>query len=97
MTHISGPQRSFEEFRMCSRPDKDNFVDGQLIDQQKITANVTLAMIDPISFERMIQPFRSKWANICHKQQHGLFQLNHVEPTCLRQSVPILHKVSRVT
>ena len=44
-----------------------------LVSQQKIAADMALAMANPFALKRVIKPFRSEPAIVGDQRQHGLF------------------------
>ena len=62
----------------------------ELVDQQKVTADVAFAVVGPIPDQCVIQPLRPKRRVVCDQRQHDLLQSLHVEAPRVRQARPIL-------
>lgn len=63
---------------MRTTADKVDHVVLDLVDQQKVTANVTFPVVGPIALERVIQPFRAERCVVGNQQQHRCFEPFHV-------------------
>ena len=69
-----------QEFGVGSCPDEIELIALNLIDQQKITTDMAFAMIGPIPFQRMVEPFRAQRCVVRNQEHHGFFQLAHIVP-----------------
>jgi len=89
-----GLPTSLEQLGMAARSDKDDLLVGaaaiQPVDQQEVTANVALAMVDPIPRKGVVKPFRPKWSIVGHEQHHRLLELLHVVAARVRKAGPVL-------
>lgn len=63
-----------EQFGVRTRTHEDDGVALQPVDQQEVSADVTFAVVGPITLQRVIKPFRPQRGIIADKQQHRLFQ-----------------------
>lgn len=82
------PEGLLEKIGMSARTHEDDqFVRTaalQPIDQQKVAADVALAVIRPFAHELMILPLGRHRTIIRDQQQHRLFELLQVEATRVR-------------
>ena len=62
----------------------------QLVDEQKVAADVALTVVGPATDKCMVQPLWPERRIVCDKRQHDLLQAIHVEPACMGQAGPIL-------
>ena len=63
------------------------------VDQQKVPADVALAMACPVTCQRVVEPFRRQRPVVGDQQCHGLFQPGHVVPARVGQALPVLEEV----
>lgn len=63
------------------------------VDQQKVAADVALAMDCPFTRQRVVEPLRRKWPIVGDQQRHGLFQPSPVVPTGMGQAKPVPEEV----
>jgi len=89
-------EKSVKQFGMCSDTYEDDTLFVSLIDQKKVTANVTFAVINPFALQRMISPFWAQRAFILDQQHHDLFQSPHVIAARPREPLPVFRKPPRV-
>ena len=84
---------SLEELGMGTRSNKNGLLVGapttQPVDQEKVTADVALAMVGPIPRQGMVKPFRTKWSIVGHEQHHRLLELLHVVAARVRKAGPV--------
>ena len=62
----------------------------QLVDEQKVAADVALAMVGPVADKCVVQPHRPKRRVVRDQRQHGFLQALHVEAARVRQTGPVL-------
>ena len=67
---------------LCSGAQEVDLLVLQMVDQQKIAADVALAVIHPIAFERVIQTIGAKRRIVGNQQQHGLSADACQRPEC---------------
>src|SRR5487761_2140429 len=88
--------RVLEQIGMRPSADEDDCFVGRLpikpIDQQKITANVALAMRGPVASQSMIEPLRTQRSVNGDEQEHRLFEPAHVVTPRMRQALPVFAK-----
>jgi hypothetical protein len=63
-----------EEFGVCASTHEDDGAALKPVNQQKVAADVTLAVIQPITLERVIQPFGPERGIVSDERKHRLFQ-----------------------
>jgi hypothetical protein len=67
-----------EQLGMSARSHEVDPVRLNLVDEQKVAANVALPVIGPIAFQGVIQPLSAKGRSVCNQQHHRLFEAPHV-------------------
>lgn len=72
---------SFKQIRMGSDSDENDLIAFNLVEEKKIAADMAFAMIRPLTFERMIEPFGTQRCIIGDEHQHDLFEAGHVMAT----------------
>jgi len=89
-----GLPTSLEQLGMGACTYEDDLLVGaaaiQPVDQQEVTADMALAMVDSISRKGMVKPFRTKWSVVGHEQHHRLLELLHVVAARVRKVGPVL-------
>jgi len=65
---------SVKQLGMRPGPHKNNRIIFNLINQQKISANMTFPMVSPIALQGMVEPFSAKRCIVCDEQQHRFFE-----------------------
>jgi len=84
---------------MSSSPDKNDCsrvtLIVELVNKQKVSANVTFAEPFPVAFKPVVFPFGSKGAVVGDQQQHNFLETSHVESAGMGQALPVLQKVFR--
>jgi len=67
---------------MCPSADEHNFTRIaaviDLVDQQKITANMAFPVFSPIALERMVPPFRAERRMVRNQQHHHGFEADQI-------------------
>ena len=63
---------------MRSCPHEVDCVAFELVDQQEVATDVAFAMVGPVAFEGVVEPFGTQRALVGDEQQHRLFQPLHV-------------------
>ncbi len=97
MEHAAGKfGGSFKKFSVSASADKAyDLVYSRtlkLVDQQKIATDVTLTMVGPFAFQRMIKPFGSERFFVGDEQQHSFFEALHVVTPGMGEPYPIFGK-----
>ena len=88
--HFQKKNRSpAKKLRMRSSPHEVNRVPFNLINQQKVAADVAFPVVGPIAFERVVQPLSAQRAIVGNQQQHRLLELPHVVVPGARQPLPV--------
>ena len=63
-----------------------------LINQQKVSADVTFAIVGPFAFQRVIKPLRPERGIVCNQQQHHIFESYHIVAARVRYTRPVFEK-----
>src|SRR3546814_7082095 len=61
-------------------------------DEQEVAADMALAMIAPIAFEGVVQPFRAKRRVVGDEEHYRFLEPLHVVAPAARQPLPILRE-----
>jgi len=85
-----------EQIGVRPRAYEDDGITLEPVDQQEITANVAFAMVSPVAFEWMVQPFGTQRRIVGNEQQYGHFQPIHVVPAGAGKTFPVFAKPLRV-
>lgn len=85
-----------EQFGMRTSSHKVDAVAIHLVNQKKIAADVALAVLGPLAFQTVIQPFRTQGGIIGDEQQHGLLEPHHVVSPRMGKALPIFQECARV-
>src|SRR3546814_2990788 len=85
-----GSGRLFEQFRMRAGAHEVHQISLDRVDEQEVAADMALAMIAPIAFEGVVQPFRAKRRVGGDEEHHRFLELLHVVGPAWRQTPPIL-------
>ena len=62
----------------------------QLVDEQKVAADMALAVVGPVTYKCVVQPLRPKRRVVRDQRQHDFLQALHVEAARVRQTGPVL-------
>lgn len=79
----------FEEFGMGTDTNETDCISLKPVNQQKVSTDMALSMIRPISLERMVKPLRSERGIICNDEQNNLFQSHHIEAARTIEPLPL--------
>lgn len=85
------PFRSSKEFRVRTRPHKDDRPFISLVDQKEVTADVTFAVARPFALEGVIVLLRPQLLS-GNEQKHGLRESTQVVPAGGLQPRPVLEE-----
>ena len=76
--------------RACAR--EDDGVALQTVDQQEVATDMALAVVGPVTLERVIKPFGPQWGIVGDEQQHRFLQPLQVVAARAREAFPVFEK-----
>src|SRR3546814_9387338 len=87
-----GSGRLFEQFRMRAGAHEVHQISLDRVDEQEVAADMALAMIAPIAFEGVVQPFRAKRRGVGDEEHHRILELLLFVAPAAVQPLPILRE-----
>src|SRR3546814_18786010 len=72
-----GSGRLFEQFRMRAGAHEVHQISLDRVDEQGVAADMELAMIAPIAFQGVVQPFRSQRRVVGAEEHDRFLELHH--------------------
>src|SRR5690606_7691691 len=76
--------------RPCAHEDEGIVI--ELVNQQKVAADMTLAVIGPVASERVVKPFWTQRRIVGNQQQHRLSQAFQVITARTREAFPVFEE-----